>query len=191
MSYEISYRRQAFVMPAARAGHYDDLVFLVEEMGSNNCWEIGNRRRARSWECVAAGPEWDCLAEVTRCAAACCGGSLCLYGRRRTKPESYIRAWRKALAEAAPVLDANRLGFRLQLLRRITQAEAADGCKYAFDQLSKQTLVTPGQYTDAYNDKTAMEWRFDLAVPEQVKLWLDTRGSGRAWRTVEASGPEW
>lgn len=189
MSYEISYRRQALRMPAAQAGHYDDVVFLLEEMGSNNCWEIGNRRRARSWACVAAGAEYECLAAVTERAAACCGGSLVLYGRRRTKPEQYIRAWRKTIAEAVSFEQAGREGFHLALFTRISQAEAVDGRKYAFDQLSRQTLVTPGQHADPITDNTAMEWRFDPAVPEQVKLWLDTRRSGRGWHSVDADGP--
>lgn len=121
MSYEISYRRQAFRMPAAQAGNYDDVVFLVEEMGSNNCWEIGNRRRARSWQCTAAGSEWECLADITHCAAACCGGSLVLYGRRRITPEAYIRAWRRGIAAAAPIEEAPRMGFHIALFARICQ----------------------------------------------------------------------
>lgn len=37
MGYDISYRRQAFRMPAAQAGHYGDIMFLLEEAGSSNC----------------------------------------------------------------------------------------------------------------------------------------------------------
>ena len=33
MSYEISYRRQAFTMGATEAGHYENLLFLIEECG--------------------------------------------------------------------------------------------------------------------------------------------------------------
>jgi hypothetical protein len=185
VSYEISYRRQALRMQGVRAGQREDLLFLLEEQGSNNCWEIGNRRRARSWECVAAGAEYECMGAVTERASACCGGSLVLYGRRRITPEQYIRAWRKAVAVAVPLDDAGRMGFRLQLFTRMTEEEARNGRKYAFDLLSKQTLVAVGQYTDPYNGKTAMEWRFSASVPEQVKLWLETREGGRGWRSVE------
>jgi len=186
MSYDISYRRQAFRMTAAQAGHYDDLVFLIEEAGSSNCWELCSRRRARSWMCLAAGALWECLAEVTRSAAACCGGSLVLYGRRRTAPEAYIRAWRRAAANAAPIEEAGRLGFRIALFTRISEQDAVDGRKYAFDKLTSQSLVVPGRHTDPQG-KTSMEWRFDILVPEQVKLWLETRNTGRS---VEADGPD-
>jgi hypothetical protein len=178
-------------MAAAQVGHCDDLYFLIEEAGSNNCYELNNRRRSRSWECLAAGGRSDCLAEVTRCAASCCGGSLVLYGRRRhTQPETYIRAWRRAIASAVPFQDARRMGFSLQLFTRLTAAEAADGRKYAFDLLSKQTLVPVGQYTDPYHGTTAMEWRFNASVPEQINLWLETKANGRGWHSVEADGPD-
>ncbi len=191
MSYEISYRRQAFVMPLARTGgHYEEVFFLVEEGGSNNCWEVGNRRRSRGWYCLAAGGRWECLAEATHCAAYSCGGSLVLYGRRNTEPEAYIRAWRKAIAKVVPFDEAGLMGFSLRLFTRLTEEEAADGRKYAFDTLSKQTLVPVGQYTGPYNGKTAMEWRFDSSVPEQVKLWLETRPGGRGFHSVEVTGPD-
>jgi hypothetical protein len=190
MSYEISYRRQAFKMTAAQAGHYDDVVFLVEEMGSNNCWEIGNRRRARSWECVTTGAEYECMGAVTERASACCGGSLVLYGRRRIEPEVYIRAWRRVIAAAAQINEAPRMGFSIHLFTRMTEEDARNGRKYAFDLLSKQTVVPVGQHTDPYNGKTAMEWRFSINVPEQVKLWLETRSHGRGWHSVDANGPD-
>lgn len=190
MSYEISYRRQAFRMPAAQAGHYDDMVFLVEEMGSNNCWELGNRRRARSWACVAAGAEYECMAAVTERASACCGGCLVLYGRRRTQPEQYIRAWRNAIKQALPFEQAGRDGFHLALFTRISEAEAADGRKYAFDRLSKQTLVVPLSGKNEFTGGHHTEWRFAIQEPEEVKLWLDTRAPGRGWHSVDACGPD-
>jgi hypothetical protein len=187
MSYEISYRRQVFRIPAAQCGHYDDILFLVEEAGSNNCWEIGNRRRARSWQCTAAGAEWECLAEVTRIAAACCGGSLVLYGRRRSSPEEYIRAWRRAIAGAGPFVEASSFGFGLRLFTRMTESEAANGRKYAFDCLSQQALVSRTQCER--DGIEGWEWRFDAGVPEQVKLWRETRAGGPAWRSVDVWGP--
>lgn len=189
MSYEISYRRQAFSMPAAQAGHYDDLVFLVEERGSNNCWEIGNRRRARSWDCVAVGAQWECLTDVTQMAAACCGGSLCLYGRRGTTPEAYIRAWRQTIAAVVPFQDAPRLGFYLQLFTRITDLDAQADRKHAMEQLQAQTTLTARRGRDEFNDREYAEWRFSAQVPEQVKLWLETRARGRGWHSVDADGP--
>ena len=189
MSYEISYRRRAFRMSAAEAGHYEETLFLVEEAGSNNCWELGNRRRTRDWGCAAVGAEWQCLANITRTAAACCGGMLVLYGRRRTSPEGYIRAWRRAIATAEPFHEAPSAGFGLRLVTRVTEAEAKDGRKHAFDRLFGQTLVSPRR--SAANGAGAWEWQFNQAAPEQVKLWLDTTDGYRAHRGVEVRGPNY
>ena len=190
MSYEISYRRQAFVMSAAQAGHYDDLLFLVEETGSNNCWEFDNRRRARSWGCLASGAAYECLAEATRLAAACCGGSLVLYGRRPTTPEAYIRAWRKTIAEAEPIQAAPRKGFSLGLFTRMTDLEAETERKYAFEQLGGQTAIKSRREQNTRSGQPVTEWRFDLHVPEQVKLWYETRTRGRGWYSVDVNGPD-
>ena len=191
MSYEISYRQRAFVIPMARTGgHYDDVFFLVEEVGSNNCIELDSRRRVRNWVCLAAGGRSDCLAEITRCAASCCGGSLQFYGRRDTSPESYIRAWRKALAAALPFDEAPRNGFYLQLFTRISDTDAQEARRYAFKQASAQTLVAPKRGKDRFTDADYTEWRFNAAVPEQVKLWLETRTGGRGFFSVDAAGPD-
>ncbi len=189
MSYEISYRRRVFVLPKAQAGHYDDVCILAEEAGSNNCYELNCRRRSRSWGCLAAGLQWECLAEVTRMAAACCGGSLVLYGRRGISPEQYIRAWRKALALSVPFTEAAQHGFQLQLFVRILDVDRAERRKYTFERLTEQTLVTPQRGQDLYSKHDYTEWRFNSSVPEQVKLWLDTRPGGRGFHSVEVHGP--
>ncbi len=188
MSYEISYRRVAFRLTAEQAGHFDDVFFLVEEAGSNNCYEAGSRRRSRRWECLAAGAKWECLAEVTYCAAACCSGSLCLHGRLDTTPEMYIRAWRKALAGAVLLAEAPSHGFHLQLFTRISSVDAQDGRRRAFALLAEQTMVA-GRRSPPGADIESWEWRFDSGMAAQVKLWLDTKANGRGYHGVETYGP--
>ena len=190
MSYDISYRRRAFVMTAAQAGHYDDVLFLVEEAGSNNCYEIGNRRRSRDWSCLATGARWECLSEVTRCAASCCGGSLVLYGHRDTAPETYIRTWRKTMAAAVPFGNAFHAGFHLQIFTRIPDATAQGDCRHAFERLNAQTVVAPRRGKNEWNGTEYTEWCFSAAMPVQVKLWLETRDGGRGFKSVEVSGPD-
>jgi hypothetical protein len=187
MSYEISYRRRAFRMTAARAGHCKELLFLLEEGGSSNCWELGNRRRARDWHCATVGPAWQCLAHITRTAAACCGGMLVLHRRRPTTPEAYIRAWRRTVEKAESLENAPPAGFEVRLLTRITHAEAADGRKHTFERLLGQSLVEPAR-SAAAGDGT-WEWRFDPVDPEQVGLWLETTGAERAHCGVQIRGP--
>jgi hypothetical protein len=185
MSYDISYRRRVFKMTAAQAGHYDDVFFLLEEAGSNNLYECDNRRRVRRWECLATGAYWQCLSAVTICAAACCGGSLCLNGRRDTTPESYIRAWRKALAAAVAYTDAINHGFQLRLYVRISDAEALDSRRRDFETLSAQALV-PAHRCQDRSDAECTEWYFD-AVPDQIKLWLATKTNGRGFHSVKVT----
>lgn len=189
MSYEISYRRQAFVLPAAKAGYWDDICFLLEEGGSNNCYECDSNRRSRNWECLAAGAQYHCMHEVVTTAAACCGGSLVLNGRRGTKPEAYIRAWRNAISEALPLTSENLRGFGIELYVAIGDREAEGNRRYAFETLSKLGAPVPRRYHNALRDTDVTEWRFDLWNPEQVRLWLDNRPGGRGWHSVRANGP--
>ncbi len=189
MSYEISYRRQAFILPAAYSGHYDDTAFLIEEAGSSNCYEMDSNRRSRAWGCLAAGPVYSCLAAVTRTASDCCSGCLVLNGRRGTTPEAYIKAWRKAIAEAAPLTRENLRGFNLELFIAISDREAENDRKYAFETLSKQSLVQARRKRDAYRDIELTEWRFDLWKPEEFQLWLENRPSNPGWKSVRATGP--
>lgn len=127
------------------------------------------------------------MTAITETAAACCGGSLVLYGTRRIPPERYIRAWRRAIAAARPFAEAHLCGFRLQLFVHIAEAEATNGRRGAFEKLAQQTQIT--RVNRERSGSAGWEWRFDAAVPEQVKLWRETRRSGPAWLNVEVWGP--
>jgi len=190
MSYEISYRRKAFVLPAARAGYWEDIHFLLEEAGSNNCYEFDSNRRARSWECRAAGAPYQCMQEVVTTAAACCGGSLVLGGRRGTTPEGYIRAWRTAVAEAETLNRENLRGYGIELYIAISDSEAEGDRRYAFETLSKLQEPAGQRRHNALRGTSVTEWRFDLWNPDHVRLWIDNRPGGRGWHSVRASGPQ-
>jgi len=190
MSYEISYRRKAFVLPGARANYWDDIYFLLEEAGSNNCYESGTNRRARSWECLTAGAQYHCLQAVVTTAAACCGGSLVLNGRKGTQPEAYIRAWRQAMESAAPVSPENLRGYRIELYIAFSDAEARGDRRYAFETLGQQQLSAGQRRHNVLQGIEVTEWRFDLWNPAHVRLWIDNRPDGRGWHSVRASGPQ-
>lgn len=93
------------------------------------------------------------------------------------------------MADPLPFTEAPRLSFHLQLFTRIPDADARDSRKYASEQLSGQTLVPPRRDRDEFNGIEYTEWRFNAAVPEQVKLWLETKPNGRGYHSVDASGP--
>jgi len=88
-----------------------------------------------------------------------------------------------------PFADASLNGFHLQLFTRIPDATAQNDRKHAFDRFTGQTLVQPHRDTDSWSGAAFTEWRFDATVPEQVKLWLETKTSGRGFHSVDVSGP--
>ena len=130
MSTRIVDRIEAIRFPKETTGHYADR-FLVAELGGDNnvrCARTG--KRARSWSATAIGQEWEVIGEACRFAASCSGGMTKLRGRA-TKPESYIRAYRKALANAATMAEARRVPSRqspvpIPLLRPSNPPSALD-----------------------------------------------------------------
>lgn len=108
MSYSISYGQEARWLPIKTATGDEKLVFLLEDIGDNNVWTVGGKSRAHRWICVDVHTEnyaWLAMREVVQRAASCCGGSLKFYGSSRyVRPEAYIGRWRRAIANAAPLL---------------------------------------------------------------------------------------
>ena len=185
MSADISYRRRAFHMTPKQAGGEAAIVFLLEEAGSSNCYETATRR-ARDWYCQVAGQAWECMGEVTRSAANCCGGTFRMDGTPHTEPEAYIRAWRKAIGESLPLAEAGREGFMLSLFVRISDEQATSSRKYSFEDLQAQTLVQAHPFGTA----GGTEWIFCKSVPAEVRLWLKTREGLRGHQGVNVEcGP--
>ena len=103
MSTHIVDKIEAVRLSQEATGHYED-IFLVMELGGDNNVRDMRGRRARDWGMTCIGPEWQVIGDCCRFAAGCSGGMTKLRGRQ-TKPEAYIRAYRKALANAADGLQ--------------------------------------------------------------------------------------
>ena len=84
---------------------------------------------------MTIGEDWEVIGEACRLAASCSGGMTKLHGRV-TKPESYIRAYRKALANAA-TLEATRQDKSLSLTARI-RFNAEDRKGWHYKELSEE-----------------------------------------------------
>lgn len=111
-------------------------------------------------------------------------------GGRHTTPESYIRAWRKAIKEAVAFDKAHEHGFYIQLFTHINDEDAKKDRLYAFERLTKQALVVPRRGKHEESGVEYTEWRFNAGVPEQAKLWLEVKPGGRGFRCVDVTGPD-
>ena len=99
MSTHIVDRIEAIRFPKEAINHYEDIYVVVELGGDNNLRRSSDNRRAPLGR-TCIGSEWELIGKCCKFAAACSGGMTKLHGRV-TKPENYIRAYRKALANAA------------------------------------------------------------------------------------------
>jgi hypothetical protein len=98
MSTRIVDEVKAFVIPAKTS--FDNHIFVVAERGGdNNCFDLTGARSSR-WTIMAIGDKELCLEAACDRCGACVGGGMVLARHKRTKPEDYVRAWRKAIDAA-------------------------------------------------------------------------------------------
>jgi hypothetical protein len=181
MSTHIVDRIEAIRFPAEATGHYRDRYLVAELGGDNNVRCARTNRRARTWSATAIGEEWEVIGQACRFAAACAGGGTKLHGRA-TKPESYIRAYRKALESAATMEEARAKGIGLTARIRISGEKEE---QWRAKELQKKGR--PPRETTEYG-KSYAEFTFDLAKPEELALWLEYC-HGPAWHNAEVYGP--
>ena len=183
MSTHIVDRIEAIRFPKEAIGHYED-VYLVLELGGDNNVRDQRGRRARSWGATCIGPEWGVIGECCRFAAGCSGGMTKLRGRRTT-PESYIRAYRKALANATDGLKgaAER---RLHVTGRIRFDRADRNAVYHLEEAVKGGK-TPRDETRYGEARAVVD--FDLHNPADLALWFKCH-HGVGWNNAEVSGPD-
>jgi hypothetical protein len=173
MSTHIVDRIVAIKFPKDTTGHYAD-QFLVAELGGDNNVTDNRGRRARTWSATAIGQEWEIIGQACQFAAGCSGGMVKLRGRV-TKPESYIRAYRKAIAEAKSLTESE-----LRIVARIQFIGSTDN--YAYKELAK--FKTP-RIEKLWGDNATI---FDFALPSELATWLQHRKQP-AWHCAEVSGP--
>lgn len=76
------------------------IYFLFEKTHESNVFPQVPR-----WSCIAIGDFKEVMLQVCHHASACEGGSLQGVCRRYIKPENYIAAWRRQLAETVQIVD--------------------------------------------------------------------------------------
>ena len=193
MSTHIVDRIEAIRFPKEVTGHYADQFIVLELGGDNNLRTTRGNKRCRSWSATAIGMDWEVIGKACRFAGGCAGGMVKLHGRE-TKPESYIRAYRKALATALTLTESReqrRLTITARIrVKQIKPGEPMDGderagCYHAGELLAKhkRTPRTVTQYGTTYD-----VFDFDLSQPADLKLWLD-HCHGNGWDCAEVFGP--
>jgi len=181
MSTHIVDRIEAVRFPKEVIDHYED-VFLVLELGGDNNVRDMRGRRARSWGATCIGPEWEVIGSCCRFAAGCSGGMTKLRGRV-TKPESYIRAYRKALAKSDTLAGAASWG--LHLTGRIRFDRSDKSAVYHLQEAIRGGKV-PRDETRYGEPRAVVD--FDLSDPADLALWYRCH-HGVGWNCVEVSGP--
>jgi len=181
MSTRIIDRIEAIRFPKEVTGHYADQYLVAELGGDNNVRCARTNRRARSWSATAIGQEWEVIGQACRFASACAGGMTKLHGRA-TKPESYIRAYRKALATAVTMEQARAKGLGFTARIRFNAEERKE---WHFKELTKKSR-TPRETTE-YGTAYAV-FTFDLSKPDELTLWLE-HCHGVGWNNAEVYGP--
>lgn len=114
MSSTIEYERRVFVKdPLVDPNEYGNCFYAFVLRGDSNTFDVlpngRNGRRSRDWQFYAAGPPYVVIQEVCLNAGYTEGGTLKIANNRWTKPENYIRLWRKAIDGAQAIDDMKRV----------------------------------------------------------------------------------
>ena len=101
---------------------------------------------------------------------------------RATKPEAYIRAYRKALANAADDMNgARERGLSIRGRIRFTEAEQDS---WHYKQLIEKK---PAVVEHPFGEKRTV-FHFDLNNPEDLKIWL-SHCHRAGWHNADVDGP--
>ena len=209
MSTHIQDALYAIRVSKEQAGNkYSDVYILLAQGGDNNVISNQTGRRATDWYSVAISEDWGCLGRVTEMASACCGGCLKLYGRD-TSPETYIRAWRKAIDAASPLVRASQAGFSLRAYARFPKAATegqiskrpseqstpedgvidSSGHWVPYRRHHYEEIIQSGRIPrdETHWGLQCVRFDFNLNQPEDFGLWYHW-GNGKP--RLEVSGPK-
>ena len=181
MSTHIVDRIEAVRFPKEAIDHYEDVYLVVELGGDNNVTDQHGRRGKLGRTCI--GPDWGVIGNCCRFAAGCAGGMTKLRGRKTT-PEAYICAYRKALANAAVGIQGAR-ERRLSITGRIRFDREDKSAVYHLNEAlrNRKTARDENRYGE---DRAVVD--FDLGDPADLALWYKCV-HGVGWNNAEVSGP--
>ena len=123
------------------------------------------------------------IGDCCRFAAACSGGMTKLCGRL-TKPEAYIRAYRKALANAVEGTEG-AASRHLSITGRIRFDRKDKSAVYHLKEAEAAGKVAREE--SPFGEPRAVI-EFSLTDPANLALWFRCR-HGVGWNNAEVSGP--
>jgi len=137
MSYTIEYDRVCFAEPEATEGMatgQKNLYLFIQDGCNNVTPRFGN------WRLASHGWNYCVIGEVCKRAGDTEGGMI-KPNNRNTSPESYLKMYRKVIADAIPLTKENlqqRMGlsgFRLSYIEKPTLDNASKYIKEKFEKL--------------------------------------------------------
>lgn len=103
---------QSCVIQLPFQNRYGRNVYLaMAEGGDNNLIDNDTNRIAREWYPIALGDALDVMTHIIKGSRDCEWGCLRFANQRSTKPENYIRHWRKLLDSALSFEKAQQQGY--------------------------------------------------------------------------------
>ena len=165
MSYTIEYKGEVY--KDTQTGMSEPSYLLIQTIGDNNVYELGNRRRARSTYITSYGWNYNIIAQICKYAGACEGGGL-QPGNKYMKPEDYLKRYRTKINNAPNinVLFSQGLKARFQL-RTLTKEH------FGFEYLSKYAEYISDE-PDRYEKDVINKWcEINLVSYEEFSKFRD------------------
>ncbi len=180
MSTEIEFNRAVVKLPF-ESSYKDNLLLAMVEIGSSSLRESNSTKVVREWALVAIGQEWHVMTKICQNAVHCEGHSLTILNRY-TKPENYIKTWRKTVEKpyehdngaysysstievvSSPtfLLEQSNLSYLIMMIEELQQNEGMIA-KQVKPSYSQKIRTFSGKY-DA--DEIVYVWTFDISTLE-------------------------
>ena len=172
---------QSCVIQLPFINRYGRTVLLaIAEGGDNNLIENGSNRIVREWYPIALGDPLDVMTRIIKGSADCEWGTLRFANQRSTKPENYIRHWRKLVDQPLLLEDANQQGYSFshhievslcmsQLLKR--SDDALKHLHRSVEALAKLEIIAEQRKSSfsevyPYKDPDVWVWKFDISTQQ-------------------------
>lgn len=194
MSHTISYAQLAIRFPtlALQAAMPDEWRFkqyeyfaLLELHGDNNMTTshpaTGREVCSRRWSVLALGNSTDVTRAAIHSSIACESEALRLTGQRSTRPETYIRRWRKAIETAIPLENWSQHMITFDMGRFRANPETD---QFVIEKVS--ALLGEPVIKDAYP-----AWDLSLTNPKHaaIAMLYSDLAVDNLWSTFKVSGP--
>lgn len=168
MSSTIEFKREVYEVGENR--HNDDIYMAVSQVGDTNMLNKDDNTIAKDWNLIMIGEKWQIISRVARISSDTAGGML-RYQNGGTKPENYIKNWRKELNNPKPIEQ-----FFNKFYRRKGKVEFEKGSKFGKRDREKinDKLIKNDSFEESEEEKFNEVWRvftLKFETKEDIKEW--------------------